>query len=348
MKRLSIGIIVDKNRHYSSWSFQWEDYCKSYNIEYELIYWKKINSIDKMLNHEIILWHYGQYSYTEMTFAENILKILKKNGCLIFPDELETFHFDDKIIQSYLLKSLNINTPKNYIFYDENDIFEWPKYFSKFPIVAKLRVGSGSQNVRLIHNEEQLYKYSKKMFSNGYRNVPSFFYKLYSNVTSLNNFKTFIDRLKKIIFFLQSKKKALKLNREHSYVYLQEYIPNSNFDLKIVVIKDKLSFLCRHTRPNDFRASGSGNIFYDHSLINKQLINYIFEAYDKINCYCLGFDVVVDKRNNSVNIIEISYGFNFQLIMNANGYYDRNYLWHNVPLNAPNEILKILISKYED
>ena len=38
----------------------------------------------------------------------------------------------------------------------------------------------------------------------------------------------------------------------------------------------------------------------------------------------------------------------FNLIMNANGYYDRNYLWHNVPLNAPNEILKILISKYED
>nr|WP_218917939.1 hypothetical protein [Draconibacterium orientale] len=133
--------------------------------------------------------------------------------------------------------------------------------------------------------------------------------------------------------------------KEKDYCSFQEFIPNAGYDLKIYVIGDKISFLARHTRKGDFRASGGGNLSYDKSLVPKNVLESAFETSDKLKLQCIGFDYVVDKSTKKGKIIEMSFGFAHQALIGANGYWDRDLQWHNEPVNAPHEIIKNLLKK---
>jgi len=135
----------------------------------------------------------------------------------------------------------------------------------------------------------------------------------------------------------------MEFPNERGYVFFQEFVPNNGFDLKIVVIGDKLSFVARNARKGDFRASGGGDLFYDHSLISKNIIDSAFSVSDKLGFRCMGYDYVIDKNNGIGKIVEMSYGFSHTALMQAGGYFDRKGQWHNEPLNAPHEVLESLL-----
>ena len=50
---------------------------------------------------------------------------------------------------------------------------------------------------------------------------------------------------------------------EKGYIYFQEFIPDNDFDIRVIVIGDKAFAIKRMVRENDFRASGSGSILYE-------------------------------------------------------------------------------------
>jgi glutathione synthase/RimK-type ligase-like ATP-grasp enzyme len=131
--------------------------------------------------------------------------------------------------------------------------------------------------------------------------------------------------------------------KESGYVFFQEYIPNDGYDLKIVVIGDKLSYIGRKTRKGDFRASGGGDLFFEKSLVTENIISSAFSTSDRLGFQCMGYDYVVDNDNKTGKIVEISYGFSHYALMQAGGYFDRSGKWYNEPLNAPAEIIKNII-----
>ena len=113
--------------------------------------------------------------------------------------------------------------------------------------------------------------------------------------------------------------------------------------MKVVIIGDKCSGFYRPVRTHDFRASGGGEFYYDKSLITKEIVDNAFRVADSLGTQCIGFDFVVDKDTGEGLIVEMSYGFSHTAVLNASGYYDRNYIWHNDPLNAPEEVLNNLL-----
>lgn len=130
---------------------------------------------------------------------------------------------------------------------------------------------------------------------------------------------------------------------EKGYVYLQEFVPNDGFDMKVVVVGDKCSGLYRPIRSHDFRASGGGEVLYDKSLFTKDLIKSAFATADALGPKCVGFDYVIDKNTGKGVIVEMSYGFSRTAVMGMNGYFDRNCVWHDEILNAPKELLKNML-----
>jgi glutathione synthase/RimK-type ligase-like ATP-grasp enzyme len=325
----------------------WIDYCIEKNITYELIDWREFSAFKKMVLHDIVMWHYSHYSADEMLFASNILTALKAAGCRVFPDIFDSTHFDDKVAQAYLLKGLDINTPANYQLHSPVSVDTYIKEVSKFPVVAKLRTGSGSSNVVLLSSKGDLKKYSSKMFSGGINSSPNTLFKLKSNLKSTKSLKVFKSRLKRVPEFLFSRKNAKALPREKGYVYLQEFIDGVNYDLKIAIVGDKLSFVARGTRPGEFRASGGGTLFYDRNLIDRSIVEEAFNAYDKLQSDCTGLDMIKDPRTNNPVILEVSYGFSHEAQIDADGYYDRNFIWHDEPFNPPRELLKKIIKEVE-
>ena len=150
--------------------------------------------------------------------------------------------------------------------------------------------------------------------------------------------------MKRIPDFIESIRKTREFPREKGYVYLQTYIPNNGFDLKVVVVGDKLSFLSRNIRKGDFRASGGGSIEYDKELITQEVRKISFEISNRLKFQCMGYDFVIDRNTMKPKIIEISYGFAHKAQMDLGGYWDKDDNWHSEPLNAPVEIIKNIMS----
>jgi len=329
--------------HSTLWTETWLEYCKNNHLDYEVVNCFDINILDTLKKYNCLLWHFSNYSLQEMNFARSILISASNMGLKVFPDFNTSWHFDDKVAEMYILQSIDAPIPKSWVFYTLSDSLKWINNECKFPIIAKLRCGSGSSNVRLLNNKNEAIRYAKIMFSKGFRVVPNLLFKTKSNIRSSKDLKTIFKRFKRIPDFLETTKKAKKLPIEKGYIYLQEFIPNNGFDLKIVVIRNKLSFIVRNVRKGDFRASGGGSLYFDKTLVTSDIIRSAFKISDRLGFQCMGYDYVINNESNIGKIVEISYGFSHTALMQANGYLDRDSVWHNEPLNAPEEILKNII-----
>lgn len=330
--------------HSTSWDKVWIKYCEENNIDYEVIncFDNKVN--DKIFDFDILLWHFSNYSLQEMLFARTILYTAKNKGIVTFPNFDTSWHFDDKIAEKYLLESINAPIPASWVFYTKDSAKDFFKHQCKYPIIAKLKSGSGSNNVKLIKSKSQAIRYAKKMFGSGINSAPNIFFKAKSNIRSSKSLSAFKSRFKRIPDFINTLRNGKKFPKERGYVYLQEFIPNDGYDLKVVVVNNKISFLARNVRNNDFRASGGGDIFYDKNLVSEEIKIIAKETSNKLNFLCMGYDFVINNKSSKPYIVEISYGFSHTAQMELNGHWDENNCWIEEKLNAPEEIIKKLIN----
>lgn len=334
--------------HSTSWVNPWEEYLKKNSISYDKADLFAVDAIETLKNYDVLLWHFGQYVWTDMLEARSILYSAKMLGLKVFPDFNDAWHFDDKIAEMYALQAVGAPIPKSQVYYNMNTLKQaLASGKIEFPIVAKLRTGSGSHNVKLIHSKPQLLRYARRMFGRGYDPAPSLLYKTSSNIRSSHDKATFLAKLKRAPEFLRTRRGAKQFPNEKGYVYLQEFIPSDGYDMKIVVVGDKLSGLYRPIRSHDFRASGGGEVLYNKDLFSENIIRSAFAAADAIGFKCVGFDYVVDNRTGEGKIVEMSYGFSHTAVMGMGGWFDRDCKWHEEALNAPAELLKNILESDE-
>ena len=335
-------------QHSTIWNNPWEEYLKENSIPYDKVDLFAVDAIETLKNYNVLLWHFGQYGWTDMMEARSILYSAKMLGLKVFPDFHDAWHFDDKVAEMYALQAVGAPIPKSQVYYGMGNLKKaLQEGKMDFPIVAKLRTGSGSHNVKLIHNQSQLLHYARRMFGRGYDPAPSLLYKTSSNIRSSHNKATFLAKLKRAPEFLRTRRSAKQFPNEKGYVYLQEFIPSDGYDMKIVVVGDKLSGLYRPIRSHDFRASGGGEVLYDKEKFTDNIIRSAFAAADAIGFKCVGFDYVVDNRTGEGKIVEMSYGFSHTAVMGMGGWFDRDCNWHEGALNAPAELLKNLLASNE-
>ena len=134
-------------------------------------------------------------------------------------------------------------------------------------------------------------------------------------------------------------------HREKGYVYFQDFIPNNDYDLRVVVVGDKLVAEKRYCREGDFRASGSG--LFEYGSISKEVLNIAFEVSEKLKLQSVAFDFIYNEGKPL--IIEMSYGFGTHGISNSPGYYTRDLNYHKEKPDLMGWMVENLIScEYED
>ncbi len=345
-----VGIVKDDffESHSTSWGHEWIKNCKELEVEYIIVDWKAPNALNRLLKCQVVLWHFSHYSLDEMTFARSFLNALDLKGVKVFPGHSDSWHFDDKVAQAMIFEALDIPSPKNTILFSKDAVEDWIEHHATFPVVSKLRTGSGSQNVILIQNAEELRQQSDKMFGSGAKGKPKLAFKAWSNLKSARSFTEVWKRAMRAPEFIFSRNMASQLPKEKNYVYLQNFVMCTGYDIKVVVVNNKLSFLGRKLRKGDFRASGGADLFHDRDIMSAKIIRTAFDAADKFGSVCTGMDFVVDKLTGNVFIIEVSYGFSYTALIQAQGYFDRSEDWHDQPLNAPAEVLSALIEQSQD
>lgn len=323
----------------------WIGYLEENHIPWKFVDCYDYRIIERLDNLSALLWHYSNFDNADLMEAQNILNIAKRKGLKVFPDFNTGWHADDKIAEAYELQRVKAPIANSWMFYDFTKCRKWLKNDAVYPLVAKLRRGSGSNNVKLLHNEREAVSYARRMFTKGYSPSQSLAYKTYSKIQSTKNMKMLIERAKKVPNWLVARKYSLGMPMEKGYCYFQEYIPNTGYDIKVAVIRDKVSYVNRYVRRGSFKASGGGELFYEKKLVPNNVIKSAFETADAIGSQCMGFDYVVNSRTGDGKIIEMSFGFDFDAIKDSGGYWDRKLIWHDDPVDVQVEIIKNLLEQ---
>lgn len=318
----------------NSFSDRWIEYCKQKNIDYLIVNCYDTNILEKLKKEKIthLMWHFHHSSSRDILISNYVFNAAEAMGVKTFPDFNTRWHFDDKCAQKYLFEALDIPAAKSFVFYSKK---EAEKFLSntKFPIVSKLRRGAGSTNVKLIHNVQEGLDNIEMMFDKGVQSNGSHLSNLDQKMRVAKKIKNPIKLISKVFNHIKKSRAENKLvNAEKGYVYYQEFMPNNDFDTRIIVIGDKAFGIRRFNRDNDFRASGSGKIDYDSSKIDISFVKEAFLATKNMKAQCLAFDFVYDSKKQP-KIIEICYAFNMKPYDNCEGYWDNNLNFHKGKFN---------------
>ena len=303
---------------------RWIEYCKKNNIDYKIVNVYDSDIVEQVADCDAFMWHHHHANYKDVLFAKQLLFSLQSAGKVVFPDFNTGWHFDDKVGQKYLLESIGAPLVPSYVFYTKKEALEWIEQ-TDFPKVFKLRGGAGSQNVKLAHTAAEAKRFARKSFGKGFPQ--------YSKIDNLKERfrkwrlgKTdFKDVLKGVVRFFDVPAFAKMHAPEKGYVYFQDFIPNNNFDTRIVVIGGEYAVAeKRFIRKGDFRASGSGVFSYES--IDLNAVKIAFEIAEKLSTQSVAFDFIYDNGNPL--IVEISYCFGTKGLSNAPGYWTSDMQWH--------------------
>jgi len=321
MKNKKIAI----HHQIGSFSDKWIEYCKTNNIEYKLVNCYDLNIIDELRDCDILVWHWYHNDYKAILFARQLIYSIELIGKKVFPNSHTVWYFDDKIGQKYLLETIEAPMVKSYIFYDKKSALDWIQN-TTYPKIFKLKSGAGASNVRMIKNKNEAKKYINRAFNRGFG--INRFYNLNDKILKFKrdkNIKNFVGIFKGAVRVFKPNKKLLSLPIEKNYLYAQDFIPDNDSDIRIIVIGDRAFAIKRLVRENDFRASGSGNIIYDTTQIPIECVKVAFKISKKIKSQSTAYDFVF--LNGKPLIIEISYGFNQKVYLDCPGYWDENLNW---------------------
>ena len=309
---------------------RWISYCQEKSIPYKIVDCSGNDIIEQLKDCDVLMWHFHQTNTESFLFAKQLLYSIQISGRKVFPDFNTTWHFDDKVGQKYLLEAIKAPLAPSYIFYSKKEAIKWAES-TTFPKVFKLSCGASSANVRLVKTKKNARKLINKAFGRGFAKYDKFGnlkerwrkYKLHKT--------TLFDVIKGCVRIFYSTYFARVFGNEKGYVYFQDFIPNNEYDIRIVVIGNRAFGIKRMVRKNDFRASGSGNIIYKKKEINVKCVQIAFELNEKLKTQCIAIDFVFNSEQPL--IVEISYGFSPHGYDSCEGYWDSSLKWHEGSFN---------------
>ncbi len=315
----------------NSFSELWKEYFEQKGIPYKIVDCYQSDIIDQLDDCDALMWHFHHAVPQDILFAQQLLFAIESAGKIVFPSSSTMWHFNDKIGQKYLLEAIGAPLVPSYVFYSRDEAFKWINE-CVFPKVFKLRVGASSQNVKLVKTKEEANRLVKRAFGSGFSQ-----YTAMSRLKeSIRKYKlkkaTFLDVVKGVIRFIYKTDFDKLSGKEKGYVYFQDFIPDNSYDIRVIVIDNKAFAIKRLVRNNDFRASGSGMIYYEKDLFDETTLKISFELARKLKTQCIAFDFVYTQ--NHPLVVEISYGFSVDGYKDCPGYWDNELVWHEGYFNA--------------
>ncbi|MDG6224286.1 MAG: hypothetical protein QCI82_02105 [Candidatus Thermoplasmatota archaeon] len=259
-KRPKIGLVKDFPREktvpYTAYWPKYERFLKNNSIPYEIYNIHTSDWLKESNRFDMIIWRVNSDPISMDEAREKIfaLEVYKGKDC--FPSLNEIWSNEDKVKASYLLSMKEIPTPETFISYDLEEIKEYLKKCN-YPIVTKIRTGSGSKGVELLRSRKEALSFVDEVF-NGGRN-------------------TYWPHQKQI-----------------GYVYFQEFIKDSLYDLRVIVLKDKFFGYRRYPKEGDFRASGAGNMV--HGPIPEEALRIAERTRDALDKRIIAVDLIKDRK----------------------------------------------------
>ncbi len=263
---------------------------------------------------------------TDLQQARDLLPIIERErGIKCYPNVNTGWHFDDKVKQYHLLRSLGFPMTECWIFYDRLEALQWIQR-AAYPVVFKLRGGAGSQNVILVRNQRQARRLVNRMFGRGIR-PESFLHPNCVRFKHFNIYREFHHLCGNVYRWSRHLDISPFWQTQKNYVLFQKFLPNNAWDTRVTVIGDRAFAFRRMVRDNDFRASGSGRIDYEPAKIDPQCLRIAFEISHTFSFQSMAYDFLTNEQQQP-EFCEVSYACVSSAVYNCAGYWDTELKWH--------------------
>lgn len=270
----------------SSW-LRYERFCKINNIPYSFFDITNSDWLEKAEEFDIFVCHTpSNPAYQEM--IESKIYILEKViGKMCFPSYHEIWQYENKVRANYLYQYHNLPTIPTQVTHNLSEALEIVDKI-EYPFITKTLIGASSSGVTLVQSKQQAKNRVNKIFSAGL-------------------------------------KTQFPYEKQKDYFYAQKFINDATFDLRIMIVGDKVFGYYRYPKKGDFKASGSGIV--DKKAIPFEAVKLAVDVRNKLNSRQMGVDLLYSEKEQKFYIIETSL-FNQidtpeQLVVDGiPGYYD--------------------------
>jgi glutathione synthase/RimK-type ligase-like ATP-grasp enzyme len=265
--KYTVGIVKEKWHLHSSYIKA----CQELNISYAIIDFFSENWLEDLKSKKIdllIVRPSVQYTPWKDMF-DNRLKLLQDNYDIpIFPNYNELWIWESKLRTLDFLNLNELPHPKSYVFYDIEELSDFALK-SNYPVVYKASSGSGASGVKILNNASQIKQTAKKVFNSGIRSY-----------------------------------RKHKLDKEHGFVILQDYL-NDVKEWRIIRIGNYF-FGFEKLKEGEFH-SGSKNFGY--GMPPRECLDLVREVTDKYDFKYVDIDVFLTKDNEYlINEIQPYFG----------------------------------------
>ena len=234
-------------------------------------------------------------------------------------------HYDNKVIQYFLMRAHGFPMTRSWIFYEKKKALDWARSAS-YPLVFKLRAGAGSMNVVLVQSPRQAENLIKRMFGKGL--ISQGFYA--PGLLRFEHFHPF-NEVRHLLGNLNRSLRGLDPHpfwtRHRDYILFQKYLAGNKFDTRITVIGERAFGFRRMTRPDDFRASGSGLLNYEMDQIDLRCVEIAHQVSREMGFQSMAYDFLFNEEGEP-EFCEISYTYLSRAVQACPGYWDRDLNWH--------------------
>lgn len=269
--------------------YKYKKFLDHNSLRYETFNIHASNWLEKVYNYDIIIW--GMDSDPASLYEEKtkIYFLEKYLNKFCYPSTEELWAYEDKIRQYYILKHNNMPVVPTFITFDKNEAMQYIEN-TEFPKVAKLNTSSGSTGVTLVKSKTKAKKFINKVFADG-------------------------------------RKTPYTYTKQKNYILFQDFINDADYDLRVIIIGDKVFGYYRLKPKNDFRASGAG--IYLRKELPIDAIKIALKVKKIFNARMIAVDMINSKKTNQHYIIEASIFFGVDTpeqlkINNIPGYYKIN------------------------
>lgn len=246
--------------------------------------------------------------------ARRLLPVIERElGLVVYPDQNTCWHYDDKIAQAHLFRALDIPTPDTWIWFDKAEASDWARK-ANYPLIIKLCAGASSTNVRLVNSADGAAAWIERLFGQGV-------YNLASVSRSPWGWKRRIRAAAKSLLLgrpLNERRSPWHLHK--NYVLFQEFLPDNPHDTRVTVIGRRAFGYRRFNRPNDFRASGSGNFDTDPKEVNLEAVQLGFRVAEKLGTQSIAIDVI--QQGTECVVTELSYTYVMWMVQSCPGHWE--------------------------
>ncbi len=300
--------IVQHNGEEQSFSARWTELAAGVGIEAQLVDVERGDLFSALRDIDGFLWRFG-FDPWSLQVARRVLPAIEQGLDIpVFPSWKTCWHFEDKISQSYLMRAASIPAPETWIFWNRSEALSFCER-ARYPLVAKLGVGIQSNNVRMLNDECEAKDIVEQLFGAG-----------------LDTLQPPTSQAKRA---LRHRWQALRLilgkplpeTLQQGYFYVQEYLPDNEFDTRVTVIGNRAFAFRRFNRPGDFRASGSGRIDFEPESIDPDTIELAFDVARKLGTQSIAIDGL--RRGEERVIGEMSYTYAAWALRDCPGHWIR-------------------------